>query len=497
MSELDAPRRDPYVDLARSVAIVIVVIGHWATTTVLWEGNAVRNVNALSDIAVLRPVTWLVQVMPVVFFIGGFANARSLAAHDGGALGYLKSRLGRLMVPTALFLAVWQVLGLLIERISRGSSGQARAAESAALPLWFLGIYLVVVALAPVMWRLHRRFGAWVMGALAAGVGAVDLVSIGFGLGDLGGVNYALVWLFAHQAGFWYADGTLQRWGRSAATAIAVFGLAALVALTVWGGYPVSLVGVPGQVRSNAQPPSLAMLAGVVWLVGLVMVLRPAGLRALQGRAGRAFVRAVHPVILTAFLWHVSALSAGAAAWRALGLPEPAIGSAGWWALRPVWVVVIVVPFLGLLAVFRWFEVHPGGGSVPGSPLRTAAAGFGVFSMAIGVLGYGETGFIPFAPDPGELILMFRFTPLQNVAHLALGAAAVAGAFSRRRPWQAAALGAAAFVAVGVLEGWASRFGMDDFTATAHVAAGAAALAGICVAGLVELLGRSRLSRRP
>lgn len=486
MADLHLQRRDPYVDLVRAVAIVVVVVGHWATTTVVWEGSAVRNLNALSDIAAVRVLTWLVQVMPVVFFIGGFANARSLAAHGGRAVGYLKARLGRLMLPTALFLAVWQVLGALVETISPTSPGKARAAETAALPLWFLGIYLVAVALAPVMWRLHRRFGLWVLACLAVGVGAVDLLSIGLGLEDLGGVNYALVWLAAHQCGFLYADGTLQRWGTVGAAWIAAAGLGALVALTVWGGYPVSLVGVPGQVRSNAQPPSLAMLAGVVWLVGLVMMLRPTGMRALERRGARALVRVVHPVVLTAYLWHVTALSAGAAAWRALGLPDPAIGSGSWWALRPLWVLVIAVPFLGFISVFRWFEVHPGGGTTPGGPLRHVALGFGVFALAIGILGYGETGFIPFAPPQGELILMFRFTPAQNIFHLVVGAGAVAGAFGSRRPWAAAAVGALAFSALwpmrerAVVEG----FGMDDFTAAAHLVAALAAAAALCIAAL-------------
>jgi hypothetical protein len=497
MTDLHRHRRDPYVDLVRAVAIVIVVLGHWATTTVIWEGSAVRNVNALSDIPAVRVVTWVVQVMPVVFFIGGFANARSLAATGGTALGYLKARLGRLLLPTVLFLAVWQLLGLLIERIDPTSPGKARAAESAALPLWFLGIYVVAVALAPAMWRLHRRFGMCVMAVLAAGVGAVDAVSIGLGVEDLGGLNYALVWLFAHQAGYLYADGTLQRWGRSGAAWLAGSGLGALVALTVWGGYPVSLVGVPGQVRSNAQPPSLAMLAGIVWLVGLVMVLRPAGNRALTGGAGRRFVGVVHPVVLTAYLWHVTALSAGAAVWRVAGLPDPAIGSGAWWALRPVWVAVVAVPFVGLVAVFRWFEVHPAGGATPGSPLRSAAVGFGVFSLAIGVLGYGETGFIPFAPDQGELILMFRFTPALNVLHLALGAAAVGGAYARRLPWLPATLGALTFLALWRFEAWSSGLGMDDFTAAAHLVAGTAALAGIGIAALVDLRGRFLSARTP
>lgn len=34
------------------------------------------------------------------------------------------------------------------------------ALRTAVQPLWFLGVYLGLVALAPVMWRLHGRFGA-------------------------------------------------------------------------------------------------------------------------------------------------------------------------------------------------------------------------------------------------------------------------------------------------------------------------------------------------
>ena len=36
-------------------------------------------------------------------------------------------------------------------------------------PLWFLGVYLVVVCISPLTVTLHRRFRWWVPGAMVAG----------------------------------------------------------------------------------------------------------------------------------------------------------------------------------------------------------------------------------------------------------------------------------------------------------------------------------------
>lgn len=488
--------RDPFIDLLRVVCIAAVVIGHWATTTVVWEPDRVLSINALSEIPGTRVATWLLQVMPLVFFAGGYANSVSRRA-AGSYLSYLDRRLGRLLLPTGVFLAVWLVLGIAAEALDPASAGKARAAEVAALPLWFLGIYLVAVALAPAMEALHRRVGLWAAVGLVAAVGVVDLVSIGFGLEGVGGANYAFQWLFAHQLGFAYADGTLQRWGRRGAAALTLLGLAVLVLLTTVGGYPVSLVGVPGQERSNAQPPSLAMVALTLWLVGLALLARAVAQRAMRRPGWERLVRGMHRLLLTAFLWHVTAIILGGALARAAGAPEPAIGSGLWWALRPVWVLWLL-PFFGLLlwALGR-FEVHPRGRAIDDHPVSAAAAGFGVFAVAVGILGFGETGFFPFAPAVGEAILMFTFNPLQNLLHVSLGAAVLwALGAGRGRAAGLAGLGAAVFLAMGAvrLAGWepAQRLGMDDFTAWAHIVAGAAAVIAL---GLGAALGRAGAHR--
>ena len=107
----DTVPRDRYLDFLRVLGVGIVVVGHWAVFMVFWEGDTIRGINALSVIPAIRPVTWIVQVMPLMFFIGGFANSRSLDRHVS-VRSFLSNRLVRLLWPTTVFIGVWLVLGV-------------------------------------------------------------------------------------------------------------------------------------------------------------------------------------------------------------------------------------------------------------------------------------------------------------------------------------------------------------------------------------------------
>ena len=80
--------RDGFVDVVRIAAVLVVVGGHWLTTTVIWDDTRITIENALSVIPDAHVVTWVLQVMPLLFFAGGFANARSLDLHGGSALAF-------------------------------------------------------------------------------------------------------------------------------------------------------------------------------------------------------------------------------------------------------------------------------------------------------------------------------------------------------------------------------------------------------------------------
>ncbi|HEX8928794.1 MAG TPA: hypothetical protein VGA45_07770, partial [Actinomycetota bacterium] len=66
--------RDRYVDFLRMASIVTVVLGHWTIAAVARSGDGLAAGNVLATIPGLWPATWVLQVMPVFFLVGGFSN---------------------------------------------------------------------------------------------------------------------------------------------------------------------------------------------------------------------------------------------------------------------------------------------------------------------------------------------------------------------------------------------------------------------------------------
>ncbi|WP_163567992.1 hypothetical protein [Fodinicola feengrottensis] len=65
--------RDRYVDFLRVFSIGAVVIGHWFMALLL-----AHNGVAIAKTLPAQLVTWLWQVMPLFFFVGGFSHAVTL-----------------------------------------------------------------------------------------------------------------------------------------------------------------------------------------------------------------------------------------------------------------------------------------------------------------------------------------------------------------------------------------------------------------------------------
>ena len=54
-----------------------MVLGHWLMVAITPDGHIT---NALAVVPALQPLTWLLQVMPLFFLVGGFSNRASLTA---------------------------------------------------------------------------------------------------------------------------------------------------------------------------------------------------------------------------------------------------------------------------------------------------------------------------------------------------------------------------------------------------------------------------------
>src|SRR5215212_3900325 len=72
--------RDRYVDFLRLFSIAVVVLGHWLMAVVVWHGSEFHTGNAIAMTPGLWIATWLLQVMPIFFFVGGFANLATVDA---------------------------------------------------------------------------------------------------------------------------------------------------------------------------------------------------------------------------------------------------------------------------------------------------------------------------------------------------------------------------------------------------------------------------------
>jgi fucose 4-O-acetylase-like acetyltransferase len=396
--------RDRFADLLRVASIVVVVAGHWLMAVIGWRGGRVEAGNAIALAPGLWLATWLLQVMPLFFFVGGLANLVS-ARRGGGWVAFIRGRAERLLRPTVAFLAVWTAAAAALHLAGVPEAVLRPATRLVVQPLWFLGLYLLVVALAPAMLWLHRRFGPAVAVWLGLAAGAADLAGRLPGLHRLADLNFLLIWLFAHQLGFLYADGTLTRWPRRAHAAMAAGGLATLAGLTATGAWPASMVGLPGDRVSNMNPPSLCIVALTVWLVGLAMLVREPLGRWLARPRPWAMVVTAGSALMTLFLWHLTALLLAVLVLHPLGVTHPTPGTLTWWALRPLWLLVPAALLVPLVALFSRLErPRPKAPAPPRvGPARVLAAVAGAAAVIVGLLGVAVGGIWPLPGAPANL----------------------------------------------------------------------------------------------
>lgn len=362
--------RDRFVDLVRVFAILMVVLGHWLVAVIVVGEDGVTTTQLLVVAPWTRWATWVMQVMPLFFLVGGRVNAGSLERHQrrgDTTWWWVRRRSRRLLRPMLWLLAIWIPLAPVLRWIGFSGSLVERASEVALMPLWFLIVYTLTIVLAPVTWRLHRRAGWWVVAGATVLVGVVDALH-GAGLPVVGEVNQLLVFAIAHQLGYLWADDRLP-FGRRGLW-LAGGGLLAAAVLVVGVGYPISMVGVAGPTPSNALPPNLALLALTVAQTGVLLALRRPCERWLhRSELAWAAVATAGTAIVTLYLWHMTAMIAVASLTHLTGWwPDVDPVGAAWWLLRPAWVLLCAAALVPLVLAFRRVEqVGPptSGGAVP------------------------------------------------------------------------------------------------------------------------------------
>ena len=348
--------RNRYVDFLRAASITVVILGHWLVAApFLSDAGALVAGNMLEIAPWTRWLTLAVQVMPIFFLVGGYANHVAWAsALDKGTPypRWLAGRFQRLVAPVLPVLFVWVAIAVAAPFAGADPSLIGLLSQAALVPTWFLAVYVMVGVLVPITHLAWRRFGFRSFWALVAGAAVTDLVSFSTGHRPLGLVNYFFVWLAVHQLGYAWREGRFQKrlvWAAGGAAATAL--------LVAFGPYPLAMVGFPGMEISNTSPPTLALLTLGIAQSGLVLAAEPVARRVLDHARVWTATVLVNGLIMSVYLWHMTAMIAVYALLYLAGTGLDLLpNTADWWTSRPVYLLAFALFLFPLTLVVQRFE---------------------------------------------------------------------------------------------------------------------------------------------
>lgn len=398
---MDASRqpRNHVIDAARAFSIFVVVVFH----SLLYQVQAVDGRLAIIPWAPPHwpwwPLSWVFMVIPVFFVAGGFAHAQIVdrMRREGTSYGhYLANRGRRLVAPLLFFVTV-------VSAVSTVAAWTGRLEEAMSLTrqlmqlLWFIAVYLVIVAVAPAAIAAHDRWGVRVFVVPLLLAAAVDAWSFAVGSHEVRNLNMLLVWPAVHQLGIGYQRGWFRRSPRGALAALAS-GAAAIVVLVLGFGYPGSSVGFADIPYANVQPPTIAMVALALTQCGVLGLVEASGVLGTVTGGVRRALATINALMMTTYLWHIGgiALAAGllvavsglAPAASAFLLAQPTV------ATLTVLIVMALVPWIGRLE----YRLIPQLGA--NQDTRRAMVAFGV--LIVGTVLVWQSGTVVHPAAPGS-----------------------------------------------------------------------------------------------
>ncbi|KJL46190.1 Acyltransferase family protein [Microbacterium hydrocarbonoxydans] len=416
------PARDTGVDLVRAACVSGVVLLHAIMVGVTVTDAGPVFTNASEGAWWIAPVSWLLQVMPLFFVIGGFAGVvayRRQRERGGTATGFVSARIHRLLRPAVVAVGIAGAGLLILLLVGLPGELVAIAGFRYAQPLWFLGVFLLCQALLPALSALHDRAPRRTLALLAASAVIVDIVRAASGIDGIGFVNLAFVWLTLQQLGFFFADGAVDALSRQTRAAMAAAATATLVVAFATGVYSPDLI-------ANINPPTGALLlVGVVHL-SLLSLFRERIARFSTRPRVAAVSAFVNRRTMTIYLWHMPVLLAMAGSSSILALAHaivlPTPGSGLWWLGRPLWLVTALALTAAVAIALSRFEEKAAPARTTGIRRSTAAAGVGISAVAL-LLVVGATPLTATAAVAMMLVSLRLVSPDQTAPRAASASA--------------------------------------------------------------------------
>jgi hypothetical protein len=343
--------RDRAVDVARLAALVVVMFGHCALLLATID-NGLRIGNLLGELPAIAPITWIVQVMPLFFLAGGAAGAYGW--HSGSSWGtWLVKRAQRLCRPVFWYLAAWSI-GIVVTYYVLGADSAASIGRECVALLWFLGVYLVVLAFVPALTRMSTgRAVAAMVGVLIAVSGGFDAIRFAVGAPMAGVANFVIVWLIPMVIGVAYARHLI---GARTALVVAASAFATQLVIAAVGPYEVSLVVTGTERISNVSPPTLLLALHCTWMSFAFIALAGPIRRWAQRPRIWYVVATGNAGAMTLYLWHIPAIAVATFTLHAFGLDAYDVDAPYFWAMLALRALVFAVVMLAMFMLLSPLE---------------------------------------------------------------------------------------------------------------------------------------------
>lgn len=391
------PRRNHVIDLARAASVAVVVFFHGLA----WQVRLDDGVPAVTPWAappILYPLTWVLMVMPLFFVAGGFSHALVVDRMHRESTGYgryLAMRGRRLVGPLIPFVTLG-ALAATAGALLGWPDAAADLSRQLMQLLWFITVYLVIVAAAPALVAAHDRFGGWGMLVLLALAAAVDAWSFAVDDHEVRNLNMLLVWPLVHQFGVAYQRGWFRSGPLRNPVAAIVAGAAGVLALVFGAGYPPTSVGFADLTIANVQPPTVAMVALALAQTGALGLLERSGVLAHPARPVVRALGVANALAVTTYLWHIPVIFLVVGALLGISLAMPAVAGVALAQLTVATAALLgVAALVPLIALLDQRAIPPLGGHQDG---RLAVAAFGCLFVGTGLVWLNGTVLLPGHP---------------------------------------------------------------------------------------------------
>ena len=306
--------RERYIDLLKVLSILIITFSTEYFLSLSTSGYEViiKN-NSVGNLQMSR-ASWFLNGLAIFFFCNGFSNSiawYSNIGRDGSVWEFLANRINSILGPVLYLIVFGSIFihfsisnGYFPEYFVTELDGLHPVSEFLLWPLWLVSIYLVVVMCSPVTAFLHKKNSLVSVFTILTLFLSFDYITSADTYSYFRYINYLFFWLFIHQLGYFFADGTLQNIKKSYYFIVFVGSYLALYYLSLNEGSLLTVSNFRLTSFTNEDPPTLMMLLSSIGLISFILLFNNFFESLLNKKYLWYIVCFMNAHIYTYFLWH-------------------------------------------------------------------------------------------------------------------------------------------------------------------------------------------------